>query len=98
MEITYTLLYHSKVVKDDIQKLNGKWKKQIKNAIEQKLSSAPLLYGAPLRKNLHGLYKLRVQDYRVIYRVIYRVDETTVQIIAIQHRREVYSNQVEERV
>jgi mRNA interferase RelE/StbE len=94
MEITYTLLYHSKVVKDDIQKLNGKWKKQIKNAIEQKLSSAPLLYGAPLRKNLHGLYKLRVQDYRVIY----RVDETTVQIIAIQHRREVYSNQVEERV
>jgi mRNA interferase RelE/StbE len=83
----YALIYHPKVVTDDIPKLNGSWKKRIKNMLEQKLQSEPLLYGVPLRRNLHGCHKLRIGEYRTVY----FVKKTTVYIIAIRHRKEVYS-------
>ncbi len=47
---------------------------------------APQEFGEPLRRTLKGYWKLRVGDYRVIYKVI----ETTVLILRIGHRREVY--------
>jgi mRNA-degrading endonuclease RelE of RelBE toxin-antitoxin system len=86
MEIIYTLIYHEKVVRDDIPALNGSWKKKIKSTLESKLLSDPLLYGKPLRRDLHGCYKLRIGDYRVIY----FLKESVVHVVAISHRREVY--------
>ena len=86
MDIIYTLTYHQKVVSDDIPALNGSWKKKIKKSIEQKLSTDPTLYGKPLRRDLHGCYKLRVGDYRVIY----TIKKDAVFIIVIKHRRDVY--------
>lgn len=41
-----------------------------------------------LTGDLAGLYKLRVGDYRVIYEII--VDEQTIVIHEIGHRREIY--------
>jgi len=38
--------------------------------------------------DLSGFYKLRVGDYRVIYQIL--VNEQTVLIHAIGHRREIY--------
>jgi len=89
MELIYTLQYHDEVIKDDIPALNGAWKKRIKAMIEQKLTINPTLYGKSLRKDLHGFFKLRVGDYRVIY----QIKNTEVFIFVIQHRREVYKNQ-----
>ena len=86
MEIIYTLVYHQKVLSDDITELNGSWKKKIKSTMESKLLTEPLLYGKPLRRDLYGCYKLRVGDYRVIY----FLKAHTVYIVAIRHRREVY--------
>lgn len=94
MEINYTVHYHPTVVSNDIPKLNGSWQKMIKKAIEQKLTTQPLLYGVPLRKNFHGLFKLRVNDYRVIY----MVTEQDVKVIAILHRSVVYANNIEHRI
>ena len=83
----YTLYYHPQVLKVDIPKVNGSWKKKIKSGIENKLTLDPLLYGKPLRRDLHGCYKLRIGDYRVIY----FVKNSEVFIVVIGNRRDVYS-------
>ena len=44
------------------------------------------LYGQPLRRGLKGYRKLRVGDYRIIY----RVEGEYVVILKIGHRKEVY--------
>jgi mRNA interferase RelE/StbE len=42
----------------------------------------------PLRKDLAGLYKRRVGDYRIIYQIIKEARIITIQKIG--HRREIY--------
>jgi len=84
--MTYEVLYVAKVVKDDIPKISGLYKNRIKIAIETKLVNKPDLYGKPLRKSLKGYLKLRVGDYRIIF----RIENTKVKIFAIAHRRIVY--------
>ena len=59
---------------------------QIRKAIESKLQTNPIEFGKPLRYSLKGCRRLRVGDYRVIY----KIDENIVLIIKIGHRREVY--------
>jgi len=50
------------------------------------LQTAPHDYGKPLRKSLKGYWKLRVGDYRVVFKVI----ESEVWILGIRHRKSVY--------
>lgn len=47
---------------------------------------APEEYGAPLRKTLKGYWKLRVGDYRVVF----KVKGNKIIILAILHRKDVY--------
>ncbi|HBA45707.1 hypothetical protein A2W67_01355 [Candidatus Nomurabacteria bacterium RIFCSPLOWO2_02_40_28] len=82
----YEILYVGKVVKNDIPKISGSYKSRIKQAIETKLVTEPDLYGKPLRKSLKGYFKLRVGDYRIIF----RIENNKVKIFAIAHRRVVY--------
>lgn len=82
----YELLYESRVVSDDIPKLGENVKLRIKKAIESKLTFAPEKFGKPLRKSLKGYRKLRIGDYRVIF----RIEGGVVKIFAIQHRSVVY--------
>ena len=84
--MSYEILYADKVVKIDIPKISGSYKNRIKEAIEIKLATEPGLYGKPLRKSLKGYLKLRVGDYRIIF----RVESIRVKIFAIAHRRVVY--------
>lgn len=90
----YNLHYHPLVVKIDIPKVNGSWQKKIKGGIESKLLLDPLLYGKPLRRDLHGCYKLRIGDYRVIY----FVEDKDIYIVTIGHRRDVYKTKPESRL
>ena len=46
----------------------------------------PDRYGAPLRGSLHGYWKLRIGDYRAVFRIA--GDE--IIILAILHRSRVY--------
>lgn len=89
----FKLAYHPLVMKDDIPRLSQEWKQKIRFAIEQRLTSNPDFYGKPLRRSLKGYRKLRVGDYRVIF----RIDKTTVKIFIIQHRSVVY-NQIYKRL
>ncbi len=84
--MTYEILYADKVSKKDIRKISGQYKIRIKKVIETKLVNEPLLYGKPLRKSLKGYLKLRVGDYRIIF----RIENSKVKIFVIAHRNVVY--------
>ena len=86
MKNPFRVFYHTAVVSDDIPKLDKANRIRIKQAIEQKIMVAPETFGLPLRRSLKGYRKLRVGDYRIVY----RGNPSTVLILAILHRRMVY--------
>ena len=88
----YRVLYHPLVVDRDIPVLPAKMKARIKLAIEQRLTTQPQHYGKPLRYSLKGHRRLRVGDWRVVYRIVAR--DRMVIILIICHRKEVYSTVV----
>ena len=61
---------------------------RVARAIETRLDKAPEQYGAPLKGTLKGYWKLRVGDYRVVYKIV----ETEVWIFGIIHRKKVYDD------
>ncbi len=83
----YVLKYHPSVVREDIPSLDQGTRIRIKRELEAKLLSRPDLFGQPLRHSLKGHRKLRVGDYRVVY----RVEKSIVIILGILHRSIVYS-------
>jgi len=82
----FTLRYHPAVRDEDLPLIDRRNKERIRRAIEERLRTAPHDYGEPLRKSLKGYWKLRVGDYRVVFRVI----ESEVLILAIRHRKSAY--------
>jgi mRNA interferase RelE/StbE len=82
----YTLLYHPSVTKEDLPKIPKNIKDRIENVIENRLLKEPVLTGKPLRLSLKGHRKLRVGDYRIIY----RLSENKIIILKIGHRKDVY--------
>jgi mRNA interferase RelE/StbE len=86
MGVNFNILYHELVVKEDIPHLSPAWQDRIKRTIESRLRAHPEMYGKPLRQSLKGYRKLRVGDYRVIF----RIEAASVKIFIIQHRSIVY--------
>jgi len=82
----FKVVYHFLVIREDIPKLPKKWKNKIRFAIEKRLMTQPDLFGRPLRRSLKGYRKLRVGDYRVIF----KIDRNTVKILIIKNRSVVY--------
>jgi len=60
----------------------------IKKVIEEKLTTAPEIFGKPLRHSLKAYRRLRIG----IYRVIFLIQEKTVIIIHIGHRSSIYKS------
>jgi mRNA interferase RelE/StbE len=82
----FTLHYHPAVRAADLPLIDRKSKDRIRKAIEERLQTAPQDYGEPLRKSLKGYWKLRVGDFRVVFKVI----ESEVWILGIRHRKSIY--------
>jgi len=82
----YKIVYHESVVRD-LKKITKADREKIRKAIEKKLMLNPLLFGEPLRSSLVGYRKLRVGEYRIVYHVM---DDNTLIVIIIAHRRNVY--------
>lgn len=84
----YKILYDLGSKQKDLEKIPKAIRKIIKEAIEKKLMVDPIAFGKPLKYSLKGYRRLRVGDYRVIY----RIDEgqVIVIIIDIDHRKSVY--------
>jgi mRNA interferase RelE/StbE len=83
----YKLIYHPDVKKIDLPKIDNQNKTMIKRAIEERLALQPEAYGKPLQRTLKGYWKLRVGDFRVVFKII--GDE--ILILAVMHRKNIYS-------
>lgn len=84
----YNIEYLEAVVKDDIPALPKKIQSAIKKAIDERLMMDPIGFGKPLRYSLKGHRRLRVSDYRIVYRIEPKTN--TVLIVAIKHRKDIY--------
>ena len=82
MAVTYAITYEERVVSEDIPDLPQTWRTKIKKAIEDKLAREPEVFGKPLRRSLKHYRKMRVGDYRVIF----RIHRSEVRIFYIGHR------------
>lgn len=85
--MAYQIIYHPDIAKEDLPGIPQNIKDTICRAIETRLIPQPYLVGEPLRQSLKGHRKLRVGDYRVIY----RVQADKIIVLKIGHRKEVYS-------
>jgi mRNA interferase RelE/StbE len=81
----YKILF-SKEAEDFLRKSDKNLAERITKKIIS-LSENPRA-GLPLTANLAGLWKLRVGDYRVVYRI--KDQELLILIIRIGHRKNVY--------
>ncbi|MCH8986607.1 type II toxin-antitoxin system mRNA interferase toxin, RelE/StbE family [Patescibacteria group bacterium] len=84
--MSFKILYHEAVVSQDIPRISKEWRIKIKRGIEDKLISHPEVFGKPLRNSLKGYRKLRVGDYRIVF----RIEENIIKVLAIKHRSVVY--------
>ena len=73
---------------ENIPKSNLYNSTRIEKAIINRLMTNPIKYGLYLHGSLKGYRKLRVGDWRIICRVI----QNEIRIIAIGNRKDVYQN------
>jgi mRNA interferase RelE/StbE len=85
-EASYVTLFHPEFP-DDLRRLPANVRKRIVTAVEKRLGQAPHQYGQRLRQSLHGYWKLRVGDHRVVYDIVGR----DVRVYGVLHRRDVYT-------
>ncbi len=78
MKQIWKVLYHPEVDKD-LRRIGKSRAKRAIKAIDEKLLTEPESFGAPLRKGLAGLRKLRVGDIRIVY----RVEQERIEVLVI---------------
>ena len=84
--MSYKLVYHADVEKVDLPRIDEKNKFMIKRAIEERLATQPEVYGKPLQRTLKGYWKLRVGEYRIVFKIF----GNELRIYGIIHRKRVY--------
>ena len=82
----FEIRYHPYVKDVDLPLIDAKMQRRIKTAIETRLMTAPHHYGEPLRKTLKGYWKLRVGDYRIVFKIM----DQEIYILGIIHRKKAY--------
>ena len=78
--------FHPLVRDQDLPSLDRAARTRILKAIREKLTVSPETFGERLRAELHGYWKLRVGEYRVIYEV--RKNHVLILVLKIGYRRD----------
>ncbi|MBI4313576.1 MAG: type II toxin-antitoxin system RelE/ParE family toxin [Candidatus Omnitrophica bacterium] len=86
----WKVVFHPLVFREDLARLDRSAQQQILGAIEKKLPIDPKAYGKPLSGECAGLWRLRIGDYRAIYRIVEQRVEVLVLKIGIRRDFEVY--------
>jgi mRNA interferase RelE/StbE len=81
---------HRLVVDKDFKKINKKDQSVILKTIYKKLRISPQEYGSPLRHELKGYWKLKISDYRVIYKLEKDAIRILVFKVGMRRDEEVY--------
>ena len=82
----WNVVLHRLVLEEDFKKIEKPARKLILKAIYKKLSRDPENYGSPLLGNYKGYWKLRVADYRVVYKIV--KGEVLVVVIKVGIRKD----------
>ena len=85
---------HHLVLKEDFKKIDRHDQSIILKTIYKKLSIEPGKYGAPLRSNLKGYWKLKISHYRVVYRIEKKLVQVLVLKVGMRRDEEVYKEMV----
>lgn len=80
-------LFYKESVNKDLKKIDAKERERIVEKIETQLIHSPYK-GKQLKEEFKGLRSLRVGDYRVIYKII----QKDVIILAVGHRKDIYES------
>lgn len=83
--MSWDIIYHP-AVEEDMERVGSSAARRIIRAIDEKLTTAPLQFGAPLSGNLAEFRKLRIGDYRVVYQVVRK--QVIVFVLAVGPRRD----------
>ncbi len=83
----YKIEYNTQVY-TDIKKIPKNFLPTLRDAIESRLSTRPYDFNSLKGKKYHGLFRLRVGDYRIIYSIL--EEEKIVKIHCIGIRSNVY--------
>lgn len=83
--MTYRINFHPLAV-EDLKPLPRDEQERILAAIQSRLGAAADKLGKPLTSGWRGHRRLRMGDYRVIY----RISGTDVHVIKIGHRKNIY--------
>ena len=79
--------------KEDLSKLDNSVVKTILKYIKKlELSDNPKVYGKELGGNMAGLYRFRINNYRIITK--FENDKFTIEGLAAGHRRNIYSKRL----
>ena len=79
--MTYTIDYLPKVVSEDMPALPKKIAERVRKAIESRLTVDPISLGKPLRYSFKGHRRIRVGDYRILYRINPKKKTVTIVLI-----------------
>ena len=77
---------HRLVYKEDFKKIPVNDQKRVIQVIHKKLSIDPEAYGKPLSGEFAGYFRLRIEDYRAVYRII--KNEIVVLVIKVGIRKD----------
>ncbi len=80
----FRLVYTERATKE-VSKLPAQTKQRIAETLER-YSDAPLTYARKMAEPTLGSYRFRIGDYRVIF----DIDDESIVILRVGHRREVY--------
>ncbi len=82
----YTVMIDELIFKEDFRKIDKSDQQKIIKAIRKKLTRDPEGFGAPLRGDLKGLWKLKVGPFRVVYEI--KKKEILVYVVKVGFRRD----------
>ena len=68
--MSYTILYHPDITRRDLPRIPLNLQSRIADALTVRLQGSPEKYGQPLRGTLGGYWKLRVGDYRAVFKIV----------------------------
>ena len=86
--MAYLIKFEQRVIDEDLPSIPMPYKEQIKKAIRERLTAEPVKLGKPLRYSLLGFRRLRVGNWRIIY----RINGEVVEIIKIGNRKDIYED------
>lgn len=82
----YQIKIHRLVDKEDFKRISVADQNKILSTIYKKLTIDPTAYGKPLLRELKKYYRIRIEDYRVIYSI--DKDRVLVYVVKIGLRKD----------